>query len=446
MSTYFDILVNGNRQENVTLEDIFKLKDEDTLRITIKNTDLIYSEFKKLAVVRKLINKLESKLFEKGDVKSAHVEVDIKNIVEDIFETSFSLIESLNMAKFELSTAIKLINSFEGDNSDVLDFTRSVNYYASSFGPEDDKISDGERKKFIDFLLNIKIKGHARQLFLRTPTSIKEVCDRLLQRFKPRETMTDLTDKLHNLCQEQRTVDNFAKEIELISYKLLQLHMIGKSDAAEGTVREMNEFAVVEAFKRGLRKELKDAVVAARATTLGDAIDIAQAAESAHKSESDNVLANFGINSENRRKRNKFTNNYNKNNSGPSTTSGRAQYSGPAPTWGRGQYFGPTITGGRGQQFNHMYHPQYNYPRSQGPVYRGRGGPTYPQYQGPRYGGTYVGNNAPVYQYGPCPPINDVHEYGQGDPQINMVHPHQNPMTQVRNYHENHNGAEEFFR
>lgn len=100
-------------------------------------------------------------------------------------------------------------------------------------------------------------KGHAWQLFLRTPTSIKEVCDRLLLRFKPKETMTDLTDKLHNLSQEQRTVDNFAKEIELISYKLLQLHMIGKSDAAEGTVREMNEFAVVEAFKRGLRKELE---------------------------------------------------------------------------------------------------------------------------------------------------------------------------------------------
>lgn len=442
MSTYFDIFVNGERQENVSLEDIFKLKDEDTLRITIKNTNLIYSEFKKLAVVRKLINKLESDLLERGDVKSAHVEVDIKEIVEDIFETSLSLIESLNMAKFELSTAIKLIKTFEGDNSDVLDFTRSVNYYANSFGPEDDKVTESERKKFIDFLLNIKIKGHARQLFLRTPTSIKQVCDQLLLRFKPRETMADLTDKLHNVSQEQRTVDNFAKEIELISYKLLQLHMIGKSDAAEETVREMNEFVVIEAFKRGLRKELKDAVVAARVTTLGDAIDIAQAAESAHKSESDNILAiesknNFGNNTDNRKKKKRFTNNYYTNNSGP------------PPSWGRGQYFGPPIAGGRGQQFNPMYHPQYNYPRSQGPIYGGRGVPSYSPHQGPRYGGrggTYVGNNAPVYQYGPCPPVNDVPEYGQSNPHINMVYPNQNPMSAVHNYHENHNGAEEFFR
>lgn len=63
-------------------------------------------------------------------------------------------------------------------------------------------------------------------------------------------------DKLHNISQEQQTVDSFAKEIEQISYKLLQIHMIGKVDKDEATVREMNEATVVEAFKRGLKKEL----------------------------------------------------------------------------------------------------------------------------------------------------------------------------------------------
>lgn len=440
MSVSFDISVNGISQENVVLEDIFKYKDEDSLRITTTNSELKYSEFKKLALVRKLINKLESDSKEQIDVKTVHVEEDIKEIVEDIFETSFCLFESLTMAKFELSTAIKLINIFEGNNSDVLDFTRSVNYLASSFGPEDDKTSEGERKKLIDFLLNIKIKGHARQVFLRTPTSIKQVCDQLLQRFKPRETMADLTDQLHSLSQEQRTVDNFAKEIEQISYKLLQLHMIGKGDAAEATVREMNEFVVIEAFKRGLRKELKDAVVAARVTTLGDAIDIAQAAESAHKSEPNNILAVDSRDnvrndrSNNRRKKKGFTNNFYTNNSGP------------PPTLGRGQYSG---VGNRGQQFSPMYHAHYNYPRSQGPVYAGQGAPAYPYNQGPRYGGrggAYVGNNATVYQYGPCPPTNGIPEYEQVAPHINMVQQTQNPMSPGQNYHENHHGALEFFR
>lgn len=451
MSTYFDIFVNGIRQENVTVEDIFKHKNEDTLRITVKNTNLIYSEFKKLAVVRKLINKLESELLESGDVKPAHVEVDTKEIVEDIFETSFSLIESLNMAKFELATAIKLINTFEGENSDVLDFTRSVNYYANSFGPEDDKITECERKKLIDFLLNIKIKGHARQIFLRTPTSIKQLCDQLLKRFKPRETMADLTDKLHSVSQEQRTVDNFAKEIELLSYKLLQLQMIGKSDDAEGTVREMNEFTVVEAFKRGLRRELKDAVVAARVTTLGDAIDIAQAAESAHRDEPNNIMAmearnNFGNITDNRRKKNRYSNNQYTNNSGPSPNYTRGQYFGPPSNWGREPHFGSSYAGGRGQQFNPMYHPQYNYPRSQGPIYGGRGVSQFPPNHRPRYGGrggTYVGNNARVYQYGP---VNGVPEYEQSDSHINKVYLDQSTVSAVKNYHENHNGAEEFFR
>lgn len=103
----------------------------------------------------------------------------------------------------------------------------------------------------------MKIKGHARQVFLKSPATIQGLCEQLVLRFKPRETMADLTEKLHNISQEQQTVDSFAKEIEQISYKLLQIYMIGKVDKEEATVREMNEAMVVEAFKRGLKKGVK---------------------------------------------------------------------------------------------------------------------------------------------------------------------------------------------
>ena len=70
----------------------------------------------------------------------------------------------------------------------------------------------------------------------------------------------------------------------------------------------------------------------------------------------------------------------------------------------------------------------------------------FPPNHRPRYGGrggTYVGNNARVYQYGP---VNGVPEYEQSDSHINKVYLDQSTVSAVKNYHENHNGAEEFFR
>lgn len=87
--------------------------------------------------------------------------------------------------------------------------------------------------------------------------------------------------------------------------------------------------------------------------SLGDAIDVAQAAESAHKHEPHNVLVmesqNKGNDNNGRRGRKNYNNHYYTNSTGP------------RPTLGRGQYY----------SYNQQPQNRFMYPRPQGPGYGG---------------------------------------------------------------------------
>lgn len=289
MSSEFNITLDDRSYKAVSLEEIVLIKDNPSLLVKVDDKLLEYDEFRKLAIVRKIISKVEDeeKVEDNRDYKT--------DIVKTVQRATSHINNSATMAgeKFSLQTALKLINAFEGDQNSVRDFINSIKYYAKCLETIPPNSGLTEQKKLIEFLLNIKLKGRARQVFICEPVTIDQLCDKLLKRFKPRETLVALQGKLDSVQQEGLDVDSYAKIVEEISYKMLQIHMVDKDASAEETVRSMNESIVLGAFTKGLRKEFKDAVVAARVTTVSDAIDVAQEAESAHKNDKrdENVFA-----------------------------------------------------------------------------------------------------------------------------------------------------------
>lgn len=63
----------------------------------------------------------------------------------------------------------------------------------------------------------------------------------------------------NNRCH--RNVDNYAKDIEKVSNKIIQLQLVGKNTEVIETVKEINEEMVLSAFIAGLGSKIKNSVV-----------------------------------------------------------------------------------------------------------------------------------------------------------------------------------------
>lgn len=71
--------------------------------------------------------------------------------------------------QFDLNLALKLIDKFDGTGAKtaVDDFAASVKYYSDVLGKGSEENAKLQRKELIDFIMRIKLKGEARDLFTR---------------------------------------------------------------------------------------------------------------------------------------------------------------------------------------------------------------------------------------------------------------------------------------
>lgn len=186
--------------------------------------------------------------------------------------------KTMERDKFKVELALKLIDQFDGQGpvSAVEDFNTAVKYYEESLAPT-------EINKLIDFIIRVKLKGEARELFIEKPASIEILCKTLSDRFKPGESVGQIRLQMSKTVQENRSVDVYGKELEALSHKMVQLNMATRKVGELATVKSVIEEEALDGFISGLKTELKSAVIASQVKTLRAAIRVAQVAETANR-------------------------------------------------------------------------------------------------------------------------------------------------------------------
>lgn len=170
--------------------------------------------------------------------------------------------------------AAVVVKEYTGDGKAV-DFVDVINFY-------NDQLKEEDKPLFLSFVYATALKGRAKLVFSEKPSSIKELSTTLLQRFKPRTTIAEVTMKIGQCYQGSRTVSRFASELEALNSELLELQLAKQGMDAKGILMAINEDTLLSAFKRGLNPSLQAVVVAANLDKFRTAVDMALEAETAH--------------------------------------------------------------------------------------------------------------------------------------------------------------------
>lgn len=205
-----------------------------------------------------------------GKVKSA----GFISVPEPKINNSQEQKASPSKMNFELKEAGAIIKEFHGEAAKVRDFVDAVTYYS-------ELLNESAQINLLNYVYATCLKGKAKQIFLSKPENLQNLLDQLIVRFKPRETIAEVSRKMQLCTQGPRAVTKYVSELESLCGRLTDLQISKRGQEHAGTVRAICEDTTLSAFKEGLRPEIRIVVVAARPATFGEAIDIALEAEQA---------------------------------------------------------------------------------------------------------------------------------------------------------------------
>lgn len=181
-------------------------------------------------------------------------------------EENFSDIKKMD---FDFKIASQIIPEFSGESDKVIDFIDTVEYYHDSLKDDDNK------NALLKLILKTKLKGKAKNSIISTPNSFIELKTILIDRFKKRTTLASIQYALGNCKQLEKTVSNFASEIESLINELNLLCITPQNVNARETVLQLNDQQGLNAFKSGLKKDIQTVVLASRVDTFTKAVEIA---------------------------------------------------------------------------------------------------------------------------------------------------------------------------
>lgn len=114
--------------------------------------------------------------------------------------------------------ASNFISDFNG-STNVNEFIDLINYYSNTLK------DDTEKNRFVDFLFNVSLKGPAKNTFIKNPSSLKDLSEKLLSRFRGRDTVSSLQGEIGKCTKGSRSVSKFVSELENLGNKLSKLQI-----------------------------------------------------------------------------------------------------------------------------------------------------------------------------------------------------------------------------
>lgn len=215
------------------------------IEIRVKNKEINDSEIQIITNLFDGINKLYSKIIQ---------------LCSDSTEDTKSTME-----KFELKTAIALLPVMTGDENVTKQLISNIEMYESM-------IDDTGKKQLIQFVLKSRLSESAKLRMRNTYSSVADLILDMRSILLPKKSDTAIHSKLQHMKQNDKSIENYGKELEQLFVDLTITQANGNTDLYQ-TLKPINERIAIKRFSDGLRNSRLSTIIAARNySTLKDAI------------------------------------------------------------------------------------------------------------------------------------------------------------------------------
>lgn len=191
---------------------------------------------------------------------SKQILLDRLEYIEEINKTILNMTE-----KFDIRTAASLLPCMDGSEDTTKQLIDTIELYSG--------LLNEEGKKFlINYVLKTRLSQGAKLRLSNTYASIENLISDIKKHLLTKKSAAALANDLHNVRQENKTIDQYAKTIEDLFINLT----LSQADGNDNTIpilREVNEKLAINAFANGLRNsELRTIMKARDYSKLKDAI------------------------------------------------------------------------------------------------------------------------------------------------------------------------------
>lgn len=271
---------------------------EITLKDKLNEINLLEEEFNKLVDSDSITE----------DVQKHIVKFDK---AKKLFEEALVLVKPsnqkqslVNMAQFNLETAIKIVPLFSGDYKELSSFLTIVELINNT-------LEAAQKSTLINFVYNAKLTSAVRtSLGTSEPETFEDLKKFLSIRYKSNKTISQIQATLSNFSQRSMNVNTYhEKLLEMIAeLNELQIKGIDNCDSTQSdTIKKINGDYALNIFKNGLKGELKSIVFASRPKELNEALQLALELEKEFSNSPGQIF--YFSNNNNRRNNSKNFNN-----------------------------------------------------------------------------------------------------------------------------------------
>lgn len=270
-----DYLVKCNKERR---RDNPKLDDAKTLYQPIPDfinrTKLRYQKgeisLKDAQTLSKIIDSIKARYKEIEKLVKDESPDEGLNVCESLIESESQILQNSNMSTFDLKLAVGLLPMLDDTEAKTSQLIDAVDLYSSMLATDDDK------KNLVKFVLKTRLTHGTKIRLKSTYSTVGDLLNDMRIHLLTRKSDTALQNKLSRCKQGNRSLEDFAKEIEEL-FVDLTISQADGDDAAFKILKPLNEKNAIKKFADGLRSQHLSTVIAARKfDNLKDAIRSAQ--------------------------------------------------------------------------------------------------------------------------------------------------------------------------
>ncbi|KAG7308317.1 hypothetical protein JYU34_005511 [Plutella xylostella] len=238
----------------------------ETLKNKYDEASRVYAEYVKCSeLIDEQICNSEIKGSDIIEIKEICVRINtIYTQIQEFCSVS-STKESQEMEKFDLKTAVALLPIIDSSEKSVMQLISAIEMYASLL-QNDGKLT------LIDFVLKTRLSESAKLRLASSYTSVSNLVEDMKKHLLVQKSFTALQARLLRASQNQKTIEDYGKEIEKLFVDLTISQAEGDPTKFE-ILKPINEKQAIKRFSDGLRNGHLSIIISARNyTSLKDAI------------------------------------------------------------------------------------------------------------------------------------------------------------------------------
>lgn len=211
------------------------------------------------------------------------------------------------MDTFDLKTALNLLPIMTDSESNTKQLIDAIDYYSSLLTKPECK------KHLINFILKSRLSSSAKLRLSQEYTSIDSLLHDMRSLLLPQKSASALHTKLHQIRQENMSINDYGQEISQLFVDLTISQSNGDT-SKYAVLKPINEKLAIKRFTDGLRNRRLSTVISARNySTLKDAVQAALDEETSSSTGELMTLRNYNNYTYNMRNNTKYRGRYNNN-------------------------------------------------------------------------------------------------------------------------------------